>query len=67
MNIIFFLIPISLLLLAIIIGLFFWASRNRQFDDLESPAHRILFDDKLQKIQQIQQKETQEKTHDRNP
>ena len=45
MNIIFVLIPVGLVLLAVGIGAFFWAVRDGQFDDLETPAHRILEDD----------------------
>ena len=48
MTIIFVLIPISLLLLVVAIGAFFWATRSGQFDDLDSPAHRILLDDDRQ-------------------
>jgi cbb3-type cytochrome oxidase maturation protein len=42
---IFFLIPIALLLLGIAVWAFVWAVRNDQFDDLDTPASRILFDD----------------------
>ncbi len=45
MNIIFLLIPLSLILVAIIIAAILWAVKSRQFDDLEGPAHRILMDD----------------------
>lgn len=45
MDIIYLLIPIALILLIIGISLFFWAVKNNQFDDLEGPAHSILFDD----------------------
>ncbi|MDJ0654197.1 MAG: cbb3-type cytochrome oxidase assembly protein CcoS [Xanthomonadales bacterium] len=45
MKIIFVLIPLSLILLAVAIWGFFWMVRNDQFDDLESPAWRILTDD----------------------
>ena len=45
MDIIFLLIPLSLVLVAIIIAAILWAVRSRQFDDLEGPAHRILMDD----------------------
>nr|WP_246534816.1 cbb3-type cytochrome oxidase assembly protein CcoS [Wohlfahrtiimonas chitiniclastica] len=41
----YFLLPLSfLLLVAVAIG-FIWAVRSKQFDDLEGPAHRILFDE----------------------
>lgn len=47
MEIVLVLIPLSLFLLTIAILLFRWAVRNGQYDDLDSPAHRILFDDDL--------------------
>jgi cbb3-type cytochrome oxidase maturation protein len=45
MEIIFLLIPLSLVLVGGIVWAFFWAVRSGQFDDLEGPAHRILMDD----------------------
>jgi len=39
------LIPVAMVIVAIVIYLFFWAVDNGQYDDLDSPAHRILFDD----------------------
>lgn len=39
------LIPFSILLAFVIGGLFWWATRSGQFDDLEGPGHRILMDD----------------------
>ncbi len=45
MEILFVLIPLSLILLGIAIWAFFWAVRSGQFDDLDSPAYRILLDD----------------------
>ena len=45
MESMFILVPISIIL-AFIIGWFFWGSGKKgQFDDLEGPAHRILMDD----------------------
>ena len=45
MDILFLLIPLSVLL-AILIGWFFWrAVETGQFDDLDTPAVRILADD----------------------
>ena len=37
------LIPISLTLGAVGLAAFFWALRNRQFDDPEGDQHRALF------------------------
>lgn len=45
MDIIYLLLPVALIIVLIIIGIFFWAVRSDQFDDLEGPAHRILMDD----------------------
>jgi cbb3-type cytochrome oxidase maturation protein len=38
------LIPVSIVLVFVIAGLFWWSVRSGQFDDLEGPAHRILMD-----------------------
>ena len=45
MEIIYLLIPISLVLLGGILWLLLWAVRDGQYDDLEGPAHRILMDE----------------------
>lgn len=45
MSSMYFLIPLSLVLLIVAIGLFVWAARRGQFDDLETPAWRVLLDD----------------------
>ncbi len=38
-------IPVAMVIVGIAIWLFFWAVNSGQFDDLDSPAHSILFDD----------------------
>ena len=45
MDILYLLIPLSMLLVAVMVAAFLWAIRSGQFDDLEGPAHRILLDD----------------------
>ena len=51
------LIPIALVLVAIAIKIFLWAVDNGQFDDLEGPAHSILFDkDRIQPEQETDTK-----------
>lgn len=45
METIFVLLPLALLIAAIAVGFFIWAATTGQFDDLETPAVRILFDD----------------------
>lgn len=49
MEVVFILVPVSLIILAVAIAIFFWAVKNDQFEDMEGPAHQILFDDKAQK------------------
>ena len=45
MDILFMLIPLSVVLVLLIGASFWWALARGQFDDLEGPAHRILADD----------------------
>lgn len=45
MSILFVLIPLAVLMLGLALGAFFWAVGNDQFDDLDSPGVRVLFDD----------------------
>ena len=45
MEILYLLIPLSLLLVGLVAWAFLYAVRSGQFDDLEGPAHRILMDD----------------------
>ena len=44
---IFVLLPLALLIAVIAVGFFVWAARTGQFDDLDTPAVRILFDEDL--------------------
>jgi cbb3-type cytochrome oxidase maturation protein len=54
MESLYLLIPLSLLVLALIVAILFWAIRNGQFDDIEGPAHNILMDDDVGKKSQPQ-------------
>jgi cbb3-type cytochrome oxidase maturation protein len=38
-------IPAALLIVAVAIYIFFWAVDSGQYDDLDGPAHSVLFDD----------------------
>jgi len=61
MNIFYLLIGVSLFAALIFLAAFIWAVRNGQFDDQETPARRILFDDDV-----IEEKEADsriEQTH----
>jgi cbb3-type cytochrome oxidase maturation protein len=45
MDILYLLIPLSLVFVAVIAVVFLWAVKSGQFEDMEGPAHRILMDD----------------------
>ena len=45
MEVLVYLIPIALLLGIVGLGAFLWSLKNKQFEDLEGDANRILFDD----------------------
>ena len=45
MEALFLLVPLSVMLVALAIWVFFGAADSGQFDDLDGPAHRVLQDD----------------------
>jgi cbb3-type cytochrome oxidase maturation protein len=45
MDILYLLIPISLLLVGLIAWILLWAVRSGQFEDLEGPAQSVIMDD----------------------
>ncbi|MES2872855.1 MAG: cbb3-type cytochrome oxidase assembly protein CcoS [Bacteroidota bacterium] len=45
MTILYFLIACSILIALFFLSAFFWAMKDGQNDDMETPAIRILFDD----------------------
>jgi cbb3-type cytochrome oxidase maturation protein len=45
MDILYLLIPLSLVLVFVIAALFWWSLQSGQYEDLEGPGHRILMDD----------------------
>lgn len=49
MKIIFFLVPIGLVMLGLAIWAFIWAVNNNQFEDMDSEAQQILYDDKKER------------------
>ncbi len=49
MTILYFLLPLAFLLAATAVITFVWAVRDGQFDDLETPAVRVLFDEEESK------------------
>ncbi|ARN36192.1 MULTISPECIES: cbb3-type cytochrome oxidase assembly protein CcoS [Pseudomonas] len=51
MAALYILIPVAIVIVAIAIYVFFWAVDSGQYDDLDGPAHSILFDDEDPKHQ----------------
>ena len=45
MNILYLVVPLALLIVLVAVIAFVWAGRSGQFDDLETPALRVLHDD----------------------
>ena len=45
MSVLYILIPLALLLLCFAVWAFFWAVGSGQFDDLDTPAIRVVMDD----------------------
>ena len=45
MNVLYLLIPLALLVLGVAVWAFFWAVGSGQFDDLDTPAMRVILDD----------------------
>ncbi|TRZ98166.1 MAG: cbb3-type cytochrome oxidase assembly protein CcoS [Rhodocyclaceae bacterium] len=45
MDILYLLIPLSLVLVFVIAGLFWWSLKSGQYEDLEGPGYRVLMDD----------------------
>ena len=45
MKIIFLVLPIALVIVGVAVLAFVWAARRGQFDDLDTPAMRVLHDD----------------------
>lgn len=49
MTVLFLVLPLAILLSALAAGAFLWATRAGQFDDLETPAVRLLGDELAEK------------------
>lgn len=57
MEIVYFLIPMALLLGLAFLASFIYAVKKGQFDDLETPAHRMLLNDDAMNISVHQERE----------
>lgn len=45
MSVLYIVVPLAMIVVAVAVGAFVWATRRGQFDDLETPAMRMLHDD----------------------
>jgi cbb3-type cytochrome oxidase maturation protein len=45
MTIMFLVLPLALIVVGVAVWAYVWAARSGQFDDLETPAVRVLHDD----------------------
>lgn len=45
MSVLYIVVPLALVVVAATVGAFVWAARRGQFDDLDTPAVRMLNDD----------------------
>jgi cbb3-type cytochrome oxidase maturation protein len=45
MSVLFLVLPLALLLVGVAIWAYVWSARSGQFDDLDTPAVRLLHDD----------------------
>ena len=48
MESLYLLIPVALIFILVAVKVFFWAVNSGQYDDLNTEAHRILFEDDAQ-------------------
>jgi len=53
MESLFILIPIALVFVIVALAVFFWAVRSGQYEDLDTEARRILFDENTSKNKRI--------------
>ena len=45
MSVIYIVLPLAILMAMVAVGAFLWAVHRGQFDDLEVPAYRVLFEE----------------------
>jgi cbb3-type cytochrome oxidase maturation protein len=45
MSVLFIVLPLALIVVGIAVGAYIWSAREGQFDDLDTPAVRMLHDD----------------------
>ncbi len=61
MDVIYGLLPLMLLLGLVAVGVFFWAARTGQFEDMEGEASRILMDEDLTSTEKQEREAAEER------
>ena len=62
MDVIYGLLPLMLILGLMAVGVFFWAARSGQFEDMEGEASRILMDEDLTSTEKQERAPSEERT-----
>ena len=57
MQVVFFLVPLGLMVLVIAIWAFCWAVNAGQFNDMDNPAHQVVFDDMEERARMVGDKD----------
>jgi cbb3-type cytochrome oxidase maturation protein len=47
MSVIYLVLPLALVIVGVAVAAFIWSARTGQFDDLDTPAVRVLHDDEV--------------------
>jgi cbb3-type cytochrome oxidase maturation protein len=47
MSVLYVVLPLALVIVGAAVAAFVWSARNGQFDDLDTPAMRVLHDDEV--------------------
>ena len=66
MDILYLLIPLSVVLVFVIAALFWWTLKSGQYEDLEGPGHRILMDDDRTGVDGIERSVDQDQCDNRD-
>lgn len=53
MTILYVMISVAIILVSFFVFIFLWAVKTEQFDDLETPAHKMLIDDWNDKLRKV--------------
>lgn len=67
MSVIYVLIPLAIVIILVAIGVFFWAVKSDQFNDLDRQGYSILFDDDTRKTHNRETSTTPRSSQEHSP